>query len=252
MALPNAIVHVGTFNAHALKVRRNPDQVERIIRNAFDQGLVDVLALQEMGHGERIMRNLARSGFGIYPGDGSPGAIATPVMYRPGLDVRGTYTYPLLPRTFVGLPGAGISPYSKRKVANGVAIKVAGRRITVYSGHAPASTYLPIRSKLSERFFVELASVCRSTPGIVVAALDTNQRPGSRRVQPMLTGRRPMRSAQLDAGGIPTWRGKRPIDDVFVLDSPKRVRGVTLSTYSVPRGFDHAMAIAALEINPRP
>ena len=93
--------------------------------------VVDFIACQEGSDRKPILREWAAvNDTGLYLGDGSAGAAACPIIHPN--DMAETWTYEAVPRTFLGVWGAG-PKWAKRKVVN---------RVTTTAGVHILSTHM--------------------------------------------------------------------------------------------------------------
>lgn len=247
-------MRLATLNLSIDACKHHPALVYDAVRHAFDELDVDGLAAQEAGAADAILARLRHDRVcQVYRPTDRTGAPATPVLVRPDVILQRTYSMRLAPRTFVGLPGAGIRPWAKAKFLN-VAQWIdpeSRRRILLGSMHGESSAHLnPLRRRLSRRIMVRAGEYCdRIDPGVLRGCLfvgsDTNLKPGDPYLRPLYAAG--MISAQLTRGPVPT-HGHRAIDDLFHRRRDDVVSLHTLEAHDTVS--DHDLTVAEYAIVP--
>lgn len=248
-------MRIGTLNLGAQTVKRHPRLTYANVRDVFRVHGVDGLAVQEAGLAERILADLKADGVcQVWQPHDRVGKAATPILLRPGITVTSTVSLFLSPRTFVGLPGAGINPWAKPKWLNVVhwLDDETGRACALGTFHGESSAVLnPLRRRLAQRITRAVGiHVARPNglagPGCLWVGADTNLQPGHKYLRPIYAGG--MISAQLARGPVPT-HGHRAIDDVFHRDRRDVVRLDSIERHAV--ASDHDLFIADYTLKPR-
>lgn len=205
-------------------------------KNSDAQVLADVLhllaasrvvALQEVGDRKAVLSELRRRGFGVYTGNGGPGADRQAVVWRADLlRVRKVESIKTGDRTHVGEAGAG-GPDQRATWINAVTLenRTTGRVVGTFgSTHVAASVYLSVRAKLAREHVKRAAAWLEreSRNGAVYLGGDFNMPWTHRLMAPLRKVGRTL------GGGLPT-HDKREIDHII---GAGNVRDVTGSTWS--------------------
>lgn len=248
-------MRIGTLNFSHAACLKHPAQVAAAIETAFVDLQVDALAGQEAGSAGAILAGLQRDDVcQVVRPDGPAGA--TPVLVRPGLRISRRWTLPILPRTFVGIPGAGASPFIKAKslVLAGWHDPETEREIVAGSFHGVASAMLnPLRRRAATRLVAKVAGHVDRVEhagdpvirGCLFVGADTNYKAGDRHLTPLRAAG--LVSAQTVRGPVGT-HGSRAIDDVFHRDR-SIVRLDTIEVHSTVS--DHDLFVADYSIRHR-
>lgn len=194
---------------------------------------VDVLGLQECGdRGDLLDEFCRRTGWHMWPGDGSAGASSVPILWNPRtVKAMRTGTNEATDPTWA--PGRGPDRV-KAKVWNRVRFVGDDGPVVVINGHLPASLYMPGRRALAKRQVAVLERMVeqRADRVPVVALMDANSKPTNRLWKPLRGLGMVQRTHQ------PT-HGRRTIDLVWthgisgrveVLDMPSDHNAAVLQT----------------------
>lgn len=150
---------------------------------------VDVLGLQECGdRGDLLDEFCKRTGWHMWPGDGSPGASSVPILWNPAT-VKATRTGTNEATDPTWAPGRGPDRV-KAKVWNRVRLHPLHEHhaaIVVINGHLPASLYMPGRRRIAVRQVAVLERMVEQRAGHVpvVALMDGNSKPTDRLWKPL-------------------------------------------------------------------
>lgn len=219
---------VATWNVGS----RKDNDVARGLVKLVKSG-VDVAGLQECGdRGDLLNEFCKRTGWQMWPGDGSPGASSVPILWNPRtVRARVTGTNEATGPTWA--PGRGPDRV-KAKVWNRVRFTDADGPVVVVNGHLPASLYMPGRRRIARRQVAVLERMVEQRAGHVpvVALMDANSKPTDRLWKPLRQLGMVQRTHQ------PT-HGRRTIDLVWthgiagraeVLDMPSDHNAVVFET----------------------
>ena len=144
------VYRVGTVN---LRYRMADRLAGQDVTSILKGKAPDVLGLQECGKASRkaaVTKAAQTAGYSVSQPAGSP----LPILYRSDrFALVKAWTVFLSPRTFVGLPGAGLSPWYPECRANVAVLKdkTSGVLSVYVNVHLVASIYLPVRGRLHKR-----------------------------------------------------------------------------------------------------
>lgn len=148
--------------------------VKQSLNRARDMGFL-VIGCQEGGDRELVLKEWCRvSGYVYFPGDGSPGAASTPILYARTLKVTGRGTKFGSAAQNWGDHGAGDAT-GKRKVIN--YIKIVGGWTITNSHLVPSASYAKNRRPAYIEYMDNLMEFLRDQRGYVVAVGDYNAQP---------------------------------------------------------------------------
>lgn len=206
----------------------------------FDRELIDVLCCQEASDRNRLLHTIesSRRTIGLYDGDGSPGAKATPIMWRDDVwNAVHTRTVRLSSRFWAP---EGVGPnWVKPKVLNVVTLRhrITGETVTACSTHMPASLWARLRAVLGGGIVGKVARFAHNhDKHPLVIGADWNAQVGSAILRPLrIAGL--MKSAQQKLGIVET-HGTRAIDDLWT----RKLRVTHLR--AVETSSDHRALIA--------
>lgn len=199
----------------------------------------DVICLQEASDRQKVIGAWARRhGWRVWYGDGSGGAAACPILWRPGVPVTGMDTHTAVPARYVGNPGAGPSRV-KRKVVNRIRIKRGRfRRLHVLNTHLiPSATRdLPNTVKRRRHYadhIKAVSDVVRRRWGAVVLVGDFNSSPSFALLAPL-------RAAGMRQHVRTPTHGRRTIDHAWT----RRLRVCSVRT--IPTSSDHRAVVVTV------